>query len=241
MLGTFQPEKLAKAVEFHLVKSAATWFAFLVLLAASSAVIPWTIAGLYALQGQEFFSSLQNIPSPQLQQMSINYKPLLNGPAWQFVYLWAAGISWILVLPIGVIVMWILRTHWIGWMSRGTAMPEKLADRIPIARLYLCAPLFWLFLPAAAWLVFYYPESNVSNIFYNGVFKFYVSLTTALIPLLCWWNHLRFMRVVSKISRKRLILSALLIPLAWVFALLVGLGVFPFAVGLVRVIIRSLG
>jgi len=236
MLAMFWPRRLTGAAGVPVDEKAAGRFRWIIVALVSLPAIIWFLAIVYG--NGKGVGILDVVPLPSWGQ-AVN--PMFR-PWWQFTVIWSAGATLLPVLPIGIVLTCLIGTgivrQFFGFSSASTARRQ----RGQAIAAYLCAPLAWLWLPAAAAAAIPAFLQIPSLITLRWLIPplWLLCAGFVVIPLLYWRNVLQAVAAITDCGWGVQVGVALLLPLAWAAAVICGLGIFPAVVGFLWLMIDSL-
>ena len=240
ILATFRPKRLAGAAAGPVDSASANRFRSLIVAIASLAVI----GGFVGVVSQHGGTSSLNLVDSDLRTTSSGAGV---GASWEASVLWSAGATLAPVLPIGVlatVTLWSLSP--MCWRLPAELPPVRRRRAIALGA-YACAPLGWLAICIAllAGLDVLASDQFLGEYFANGhallwTLRHVLAWGSVFTLAAWWWTILRLLRGGTHCDTGRLIIVAVVIPITWGIAAMLGLVALPCLVGLVRIAIDSL-
>jgi hypothetical protein len=232
-LATFHPTRLARAVHGPVDPDSANRFRSIVISIAwiMTAIV---LGSLYWQQRGADFLNL--IDAAAISATPVDWD-------WELKTMWSAGAIMIPVLPIGLGLMFFLwgraGQH---WFKVASLTPTQRSRSILISR-YALAPLAWIALSAiflgGAWVL---EATRVSDIF-RELWLVVIGISTLFFAMAIfgtWWSTLSVLRQATHCTPSRWVAAAVGLPLSWLLAAGIALGILPCLVGLIWIAIDSL-
>ena len=157
-----------------------------------------------------------------------------GGSLWQYQFLWQSGAMLWPVLPIGFLIAMLLATEIAHWFY-DARFEIVQANRAMALSYYLWLPFANVFLLAAALGVIINLRLHSGQMLVLQL----ISPAIAAVFLLTILNGFRAIRLVMKWGVVRLLLVLIGIGIQTIFAIALGLVVFPMMIGLFRLVIGS--
>jgi len=231
-LASVQPKRLAMAVAEPVEYAAAQRFRWVVIALASLPPIVFFLVVVWCKGGTGFLS----VVGSDLR----SFLPWLGNPLRELAVIWSAGATLVPVLPIGMVAMFYLATGAAGYWFRPAHMSVARQNRAVAISRYACAPLAWLPLPVAL-------AAAVVALTVSGYLDYHPAPRDwmILIALACvilavgWRTALVLLARTTHCGPGRLVAAGIGLPLSWLLSAVIGLGVVPFAVGFIWIVIDS--
>jgi hypothetical protein len=230
-MATVRPGRIAAAVAGPVDEKGANRFRWCVIPIAAFPLLAITIGGLIYLGHIGTLNVSVLPPSNLYTTLSGSW---FDVPVWETALLLFNGITFWPIACIGI-VMTLAMCSRAGsfWFAGRTLSPMRRKRAIAISS-YAFAPLVMLGIPTAAALLLalqYAPNMALGIV---------CVLSSFLLLLLCWFNTLRLLRGATHCGAGRIIVAGFSLPILWAIAAIIGLGLFPALVGLLRIMIDSL-
>jgi len=232
VLATFRPGKLATASQMPVDFSASRRFRWIVSALAALPAIIWFGAFVNQERGTGFLDIVQRpgfVPGIDAAGPEAHWW-------WQFAVIWSAGATFLPVIPLGIVIGLFMATGMTGLVAYMTKATELLRTRARAISEYTCAPLTFLAIPSATYVLLdLLPERDTLYLLLAVI-----SCGLFVLPLLYWANTLVVVAKSTHSGPFRAIALGVVIPLIWFCAGVFGLAIFPGIVGLMWLMIDSL-
>ena len=233
----FHPRRLAGAVGFPVSPSSARGFRWIVtLLAALPLGILVTIISV--LEGSSQFFGFLMWPGQSALPQSVSRVPTAG---WEVAAVWLAGVVTWGIFPLGIFVTIYLWTGVLGFWVRPSDWPVERRDRATAVSAYACAPLALMFIPAIAQFVAYSLWDKDGEFYWRiCLLCVGVEFASFLLIIPMYISSAVNMILATTHSGVRRWSAWIGLPICGVLAALIGLGLLPAALGLVRIMIQSI-
>jgi hypothetical protein len=244
-LVTLRPQRLGAEAARPVGYAAARRFRFVTALIAALPPAALLVGVMVWLGGTGFLGVVQYAPFT-------NNRTAPGLPAvYDLIIPWEAGITLPPVMPIGFVLLAIMASGVAGYWFHPASLPVVRQNRAIALSQYGCAPMVWLWVPAscvlvcaiAAWLL----KSGGSSpadlpVGERGfLVVWWASTAITVVVLLAWLRStLLLLRATTHAGPGQLAFAAILIPLAWLACGALAIGVFPWVLGYVWLIVGSL-
>jgi len=233
----FHPRRLARAVGFPVNSGSSRGFRLLVAVLASFPVgIAATIISV--VEGWSAFFNYLMWPG-LLAPPEVVIKSLPFG--WDIVAIWMAGLTMRGVFPVGILIAVYLWTDVLGFWVRPRNWPVERRDRARAVSAYVCAPLSLMIFPTVL-LLNACLLSDASGQQFDWIIGICVVLGCVVlgaIAMICFISSLRFISATTHCGWGRWMAAFVGLPVCWVLSALIGLGLLPMLLGLIRIMIQS--
>jgi hypothetical protein len=233
----FHPRRLARAVGFPVNSGYSRGFRLLVAVLASFPVgIAVTIISV--VEGWSAFFNYLMWPGLLSQpQMVIGSLPF----GWEIAAIWMAGVTTWGVLPLEILITIYLWTGILGLWVRPRHWPVERRNRATAVGAYVCAPLSLMIFPAVSLLIAYL-LSNASGQQFDWIIGICIVLGfVVLVAIIVSYfvSSLRFISATTHCGWGRWVAAYVGLPVCWVLSAVIGLGLLPMLLGLIRIMIQS--
>jgi hypothetical protein len=229
-LAAVHPKSLATAAGEPVEYAAAQRFRWLVVALASLPPIVFFLIYVWRKRGTRFLSVAGND--------LLSFLPWLADPLREIALIWSAGATFAPVLPIGVVVMFFLATGAAGYWFRPGHLNVARQDRAVAISRYACAPLAWLPVPVAmAGVAVGLTATGFLADFPSPRDWLVLGAPAALILVAGWRTSLVLLGRTTHCGAGRLAAAAVGLPLSWLLSAVIGLGVLPFLIGFIWIVI----
>jgi hypothetical protein len=170
------------------------------------------------------------------------FAPLPFPNWWEMPFLWSAGATIQLVLPVGAFITAFLCTGILGYWVRGEGMPEERRKRAVAVSAYVGSPMVFLIVPTVAfgvaWGMWGSVDPLILKIWTASLVFGFISCVTLV--AIYQRNAVKLISAVSHDGWVRKACAFVGLPVCWAIAASVGMVALPMLVGLVWVMVDSL-
>lgn len=231
-MAVVRPRRLAMAIAAPVEYASAERFRRWVVVLASLPPIVFFLAVVWHMGGTGFLAVTDG--------RRTSLESWLADPWSEMAVVWSAGAMFVLVLPAGVAMMFYLATGAAGYWFRPAHLDVERQNRAVAISRYACGPLALLPLPAvlAAGFAGMVAEGFSDAPPWPWGWVMLVGLVGAILAA-GWRASLVLLARTTHCGGGRVIGAGFGLPLSWLLAAVVGLGAFPFAVGLIWIVVDS--